>query len=623
MVRIILITLLAAGVYSASAVQITYTENTNSADQLALGYPVPLPVDSLTPIAGFRNYDSLMARHQSLMMDSPLIDGSIIGQTIEGENIWAYVLSDSDEFTIESVVPEPSMLQNGGIHSREWQSPEVLTGIMERFFEQQNDNGFYQYMLENNKIVLIPSLNISGFRQTQRFPINAIRSTDEDDTRNTPRDGRMRRKNMRNVDMDLSTEADFLNGTDLNRNNDPFWASSAPQRSSTRSISIVHHGSGPASEPETQALQAAAILAGEDRLRFYIDTHSFTKIYFTPLTGNGRRDNITSNVAARMRAVNNNRYAYGPSNPGGGIGTTDEYFAYTYQIPSYTLETEPGQGGGTDYGGFGVSHDGFILPNSEISRVTSELTNASILGYYLQAGPPSVSQIVISNADNGDIVFAGQWVADNSNRRLWQETVNSTLQTGQTYNFWIAFNKPMRWRINNAISNYPGQNVDINPQINIEGFSSSGSAYSETLVTTQGAWLNQPGGSPNGYENYADDAFSFTFQLDDNSSAINATLVQLSIETEDLGQQDIDASPSTVVDWRNGAWTNYESSDGRAQDVGGTDRTVRMIDDNSPGFTDPQDPPPPTPPSNNSSGGGSLSWLLLFVFVSCRRKREN
>jgi len=622
MVRIILKTILAASVFSASAVQITYTENTSSANELALGYPVPIPVDSQTPIAGFRSYDSLLARHQSLMMASPLIDGSIIGQTIDGENIWAYVLSDSDDFNNELVIPEPSMIQNGGIHAREWQTPEVITGIMERFSEQQNDNGFYQYMLENNKIILIPSLNIGGFRQTQRFPINANRSTDIDDTSNSPRDGRMRRKNMRNVDTDLSTEADFLGGVDLNRNNDPFWATSAPQHSSARVSSIVHHGSGPASEPEIQALQAAAVLAGEDRLRFYIDTHSFTKIYFTPFTANSRRNNITTEVVARMRAVNNNSYDFGPSNAGAGIGLTDEYFAVTYQIPSYTLETEPGQGGGTDYGGFGISHDGFILPNSEITRVTTELTNASILGYYLQAGPPSVSHIVISNSDTGDVVFEGQWLADNANRRQWQEIVNDNLQTGQRYNFWIAFNKPMRWRINNVLGNYPGQSVTMNPQINLEGFATSGSAYSESLQTVSGMWLNQPGGSPSGYKNYADDAFLFSFQLDDNSSVIGASLVQLSIATTDLAQQNIDASPSTVVDWVDGAWSGYESDDGQAEDFGGIDRTVRLVDDGSPGFKAPQDPQT-QPPPGNSSGGGSLGFLGLLILMFNGSGRKN
>ena len=614
------------------ATKITYTQNTTSANELALGYPVPIPVSSQTPFSGFRTYDSLMARHQDMMLSSNLIDGAIIGQSIEGESIWAYVLSDSDAFTQDGVTLEGAMLQNGGIHAREWQTPEVITGIMERFFENRSDQGFYQYLMENSKIVLIPSTNISGFRQTQRFPINAVRSTDVSDSSNTPRDGRMRRKNMRNVDLNIDTETDFLNGIDLNRNNNPFWATS-PTRSSSRVTSIVHHGAGPASEPETLALQQAAVLAGQGRLRFYIDTHSFTRVYFSPRTGNVRRDAITANIANRMRAVNNNSYAFSPSNAGAGIGATDEYFANTYQIPSYTLETEPGQNGGTEYGGFGVSHDGFVLPDSEINRVRNELTNASILGYYHQAGPPSISQLTISKVSDGQVVFAGRWIANSVSRRSWQETVNTGLENGQNYHFWIAFDKPMRHRTNNSIKNYPGQNVTINPRIIIEGFASDGSAYSETLITSQGNWLDQPGGNSDGYQSYADDAFQFEFQLQSNSSVVGASLIQLAITTSDLAQQAIDASPTTVIDWTNGAWSGYESVDGQLGDIGGTDRTIRIVNDGSAGFTIPQNqnpPPAPTPtptpapnptPTTNSSGGGSLfGWIFLLVFL--KRKRH-
>ena len=612
------------------ATKITYTQNTASANQLALGYPVPIPVNSQTPFNGFRSYDSLMARHQDMMLSSDLIDGAIIGQTIENENIWAYVLSDSDAFTQDGVTLEGAMLQNGGIHAREWQTPEVVTGIMERFFENRADQGFYQYLMENTKIVLIPSLNISGFRQTQRFPINAVRSTDVSDSSNTPRDGRMRRKNMRNVDLNIDTENDFLNGIDLNRNNNPFWASS-PGRSSSRVTSIVHHGSGPASEPETMALQQAAVLAGEDRLRFYIDTHSFTRVYFSPRTGNVRRDAITAVVANRMRAVNNNSYAFGPSNAGAGIGATDEYFAYTYQIPSYTLETEPGQNGGTEYGGFGVSHDGFVLPDSEINRVRNELADASVLGYYLQAGPPSISQLTISKASDGEVVFSGAWNASNTNRRSWQETINLGLEGGQNYIFWIAFDKPMRHRAGISVKDYPGQNVTTNPQIIIEGIASDGSAYSETLNTSQGNWLDQLGGSPDGYQFYADDAFQFEFQLQNNTSVVGASLIQLAVTTSDLAQQLIDASPSTVIDWTDGAWSGYESADGQLGDSGGTDRTIRIVNDGSPGFIIPQTQnptptptPTPTPnptPAVNSSGGGSL-FGLIFMLVFFKRNKQ-
>jgi hypothetical protein len=60
------------------------------------------------------------------------------------------------------------------------------------------------------------------------------------------------------VDEDLFTKPDHLMGVDLNRNNAPYWATST--RSSPEPSSIVHHGASPHSEPETQALAAAADL---------------------------------------------------------------------------------------------------------------------------------------------------------------------------------------------------------------------------------------------------------------------------------------------------------------------------------------------------------------------------
>jgi len=48
------------------AAEVIYTENDNSGNNIALGYPVPLPVDSLTPVDGFRTYNSLDLRHKQL-----------------------------------------------------------------------------------------------------------------------------------------------------------------------------------------------------------------------------------------------------------------------------------------------------------------------------------------------------------------------------------------------------------------------------------------------------------------------------------------------------------------------------------------------------------------------------
>ena len=81
----------------------------------------------------------------------------------------------------------------------------------------------------------------------------------------------------------------------------------------------MYRGPSAASEPEIQALLAAADLAPRSRLRSYTDLHSFTRVFFTPQTANSRRNTITRDLAARMRAVTGNRYRYSPDpvNSGG------------------------------------------------------------------------------------------------------------------------------------------------------------------------------------------------------------------------------------------------------------------------------------------------------------------
>ena len=51
---------------SATATVQTYVESGAGANEIELGYPVPTPVDSALPVAGFRSYASLLARHRDL-----------------------------------------------------------------------------------------------------------------------------------------------------------------------------------------------------------------------------------------------------------------------------------------------------------------------------------------------------------------------------------------------------------------------------------------------------------------------------------------------------------------------------------------------------------------------------
>jgi len=570
--------------------------------KIALGYPVPIPVDTPLPFDGFRTYAGLHMRHEDLAATTPWVHQEQVGLTRNGRIIYAYRLGDDDLLTIDGL-PEPAMLTNGGIHAREWQTPETVTGIMELIALHEDDHHLYDYLRDNVNMIVIPSLNIDGFMQTQRYPSLNYLQSDPDDPVYSPRDGRMRRKNMLGADEDLYTTADHLNGVDLNRNNDPFWASDL-SRSSYNPLSLVHHGAGPASEPETQALDAAAHLGPIDRLRIYTDVHSFSMVSLWGRTFSIRFAIQTEQV---LRTFANHHisfpaakwYAFSDRNSvprNSGIGTTDEYFTWTYKVPAWTLETEPsgGQsfhaplpGSGADYGGTGENgHDGFILPDSQIRRVREELAQSFAAVYYRQAGPPSIRALSIIDTDTGATIFESEWdTVDSQTRSLYSNQLQA-LQINHSYDVWMSFNKPMRWREAGEVVPFPGQPVTT---LNLEADIKVGASSMSTTLES-GDWLKQAGGAPDGYMNYSDDAFKLTFKFPDNTQNLDLvnglTEATLALETTDMTGMTTDTNPATVADWENGMWSKYEDDDGAETDSGGADTTISFQ------VTDQPLPPP-------------------------------
>ena len=589
---LLLSTLLFASSPTNAQVLTEWVESKTPGDttKIELGYPVPIPVDTPEPFDGFRTYAGLHMRHQDLVATTPWVHPEAIGTTHHGRTIWAYRLGDDDLLTVDGL-PEVATLTNGGIHAREWQTPEVVTGILELLATHESDHHFYDYLRDNVNMIVIPSLNIDGFVQTQRYPSLNYLQSDPNYPDTSPRDGRMRRKNMLNTDEDLFTAFDHLNGVDLNRNNAPYWATN-PDRSSFDPQSIVHHGTGPASEPEIQALDAAGQLGPIDRLRLYTDVHSFSMVTYWLRTNysrlareNERIQNTFSDHHAEFPA--GKRYAVtsfsgAPLNQ--GLGMTDEYFTSTYQIPSWGLEVEPSNGapyhsplpgGGADYGGTNENgHDGFILPESEIRRVREELAQSFAAIYYRQAGPPSIHSLNMIDADTGAVVFEAEWdIVDNQTRSLYRKQIQP-LQLNHRYHAWLSFDKPMRWRENGEVVPFPGQaasTLDLEADIKIFG-----SPVTTTLEAAD--WLNQPGDALDGYMNYQDDALNITFVFPDDE--VNSGLVTdleeatLELTTTDMTGMRIDAFPNTIPNWEDGVWKRYEFTSGNEGDSGGTDTTI-------------------------------------------------
>lgn len=550
---------------------------------LGLGYPVPIPVETQEPFDGFRTYNGLFAKHQSMAMNNDYITGHIVGQTHYNRDIWAYLLSDENNIT-KYGVKEGAMMANGGIHAREWQSPETLTQIITDFNEYSDDASFYQYLLENAAIVTIPSNNIDGFLQTQRYPSQNWYSASIG-----PRDGRMRRKNLLNTDEDLDSQNDFLNGVDLNRNNNPYWATSS--RSSNDPTSIVYHGPSSQSEPETQARLNAADLVDADQLRIYTDVHSFSMVHFANRSFNSNLNLLQTRVLADF-TTHHRAYPAGKNyvdrsnftTAGFGIGSTDEYFQTTYQIPSWTLEIEPSgtlnpdahpnlPGVGADYGGFANNgHDGFILPESEIKRVREQLAKSFMVAWYGQAGPPSIVQYRIVDLSNDAIVYDSEWdMTASGTRELYQHQFTQILPE-RDYSLLLKFDKPMRDRGDDgAVKALQGQSTALNPVI--RAFTND---QSTDISLSNERWINEKNNSWENYGYYKDDTYVVDFKLDSSLVAADDAEINIEIITTDMVGQSIDSNPATAVTWADGQWQNYEDSNGNPSLNGGIDSTLKF-----------------------------------------------
>ncbi|MES0873966.1 M14 family zinc carboxypeptidase [Sinimarinibacterium thermocellulolyticum] len=589
------------------------TEDEFGENRVPLGYPVPTVRDDPQPGDGFRSYAALQTRLAMLAAGNPDLRSNLVGRSREQRDIVAWTLGDADD-TTPTGTPESAALINGTIHAREWASPEVVVGLIERFAERADDGGLYRYLLDHVNLVVVPVLNVDGFVHTQRTPSVTLESEAGDpipagqppEYAHYPRDGRLRRKNLRDVDADACPmpASGCMNGVDLNRNADsPFFASGI--NNSGDPLSIVYHGPAPASEPETLALYAAADLAPRERLRLYVDVHSFGRVFFGVNTGAARRDAITAALVPRMSGATgrgSNRYPYDATPPGVGIGSTDEVFGYGLQIPAYTLEIEPTtREGGTTYGGFGYHHDGFILPQSEIARVRRELADALTLGLYRMAGPPTLIEAEIRELDGARLVYSARWQVQ-SHGRVLQTEVAEALVADTAYRLRLVFDKPMRVRdAQNRVVAYAGQTAPLAPSVAIEGLSADGASFREDLGTDAQNWLTT---------RYADDAYALDFTLPASLPLRGARRLNLRVDAQDLSGQALDANPATLVDWDAG-WSGYEDDEGRDDtDRGGADRSQRIIDDGS-----------PTPGDGGGSGGGAFGALgLLAALIALRRR---
>ncbi|PBQ30746.1 hypothetical protein CNR22_02805 [Sphingobacteriaceae bacterium] len=193
--------------------------------------------------------DSMALLYPSLVKAKQPISST---QSFEGRNIWYVKFSDNPN----SDENESEVLYTALHHAREGASLSQLIFYMWYLLENYATDPDIQETLNNSELFFVPCVNPDGYYYNQTT---------------NPNGGGMWRRNRR-------LNADFTYGVDLNRNYGLNWGydnlGSSPNTSSD-----VYRGTGPFSEPETQAMQS---FCNSRQFKNALNAHTFSNVLIYP-----------------------------------------------------------------------------------------------------------------------------------------------------------------------------------------------------------------------------------------------------------------------------------------------------------------------------------------------------
>ncbi len=189
-------------------------------------------------MGGYKTLAEINAAVDTMIINHPSIISSkvIIGQSLEGRDIWAVKISDNPNVEEN----ETEVLYYSAIHCREVITPEVLLYFMNHLLDNYGTDPEVTDIVDNRQLWFVLNVNPDGYVYNEVIE---------------PAGGGLWRKNRRN-------NGDGTFGVDLNRNYGNHWGyddiGSSPVTSSE-----TYRGTAAFSEPETQVM------------RDFIEAHNF------------------------------------------------------------------------------------------------------------------------------------------------------------------------------------------------------------------------------------------------------------------------------------------------------------------------------------------------------------
>ena len=208
----------------------------------------------LGSMQGNYTWDELNTRFDELLALYPSIisERLVIGQSIEGRDIWAFKVSDNPNTNED----EPEVLYTSLIHAREPLSMMNLFYFVQKMGEGYNSDEELTYLVNNREMWFIPVVNPDGYVFNELIE---------------PFGGGMHRKNRKNTNCGNGT----MRGVDLNRNFGYEWGANNTG-SSPDPCSDVYRGESAFSEPETQAVRDFIL---DHDFKNVLHYHSYSNLY--------------------------------------------------------------------------------------------------------------------------------------------------------------------------------------------------------------------------------------------------------------------------------------------------------------------------------------------------------
>ena len=171
-------------------------------------------------------FDELRSQYSAVMTDR-----IIIGESMDGHDIWAFKVSDNPNEDEE----EPEVLYTGLTHAREPVGMMNLFYFVQLLCESYGTDSELTYLVDNREMWFIPVINPDGYLYNESIQ---------------PNGGGMHRKNRRDTNCGDGTNR----GVDLNRNYGYGWGANNTG-SSPDPCSTTYRGTEEFSEPETAAVR--------------------------------------------------------------------------------------------------------------------------------------------------------------------------------------------------------------------------------------------------------------------------------------------------------------------------------------------------------------------------------